>query len=329
MRDEKLALDRQTKGANLNFSCKQFKIENSTPYNIYVNHSSSTTPDTVRYELYVSPNTTFLSPPLESSVFSFYVPDFGDTTKVPIVTFYDSVVNPLANSVTALNSFVSIPPFPITFPSSTILSKTILLSKAQDVYFMLDSELHPSFFFQPLLLKKIDVFGNRQIIGGFSTFDNVIRYTPRTVPETLSIETQYFSTSISQAYTMSVLQTDSILSRSSLSQDTNSSTAQFGTTAHYGVSGEHGFMFALPNNQLSSPCNVNVTLVLTLATNGTGARQLLFNRTIIYAQSMVSAAYPYLIPPRIFLTPRPSFVLLQINNNSAEAFNGNPLIKAV
>jgi len=313
---------------------RQFQVKNLSTAAIYINVGGSVpSPDNSDY--IIQPYGSLTSPTVNANQLTVFIPNFIVSDPRAILTAYiDGDAPPPVRDADPTESYVALSGYPRTFTNYADLVSNplspITITKFNTVYFSLSYATKDFSTNQTFILNTRDVSGTKIALGAFDALNTLIAYTPKNIPETLTLELTPYLTSGIIPFTFAIFQATTYLEINSLgSEKMYSLTPAGGNAVYYGSANQWGFMFGLED--LGSVA-INMTITLQLGsgfnTDNLGIVQLI-NATIVKTSVALDSPVSYIIPPRIYYTVYPKIVLLSISNiHATNQLNFRPLFKA-
>jgi len=244
-----------TNTLNPGFTIKQIKIENPTPFYLYVN-ISTIIPTGISSDYTVQPNSTLITPEVNNTNMCVVAAGVNVSKGVAKVTVYDSAQQQAGTIPYQTSQFVgNFPNYPYTIPASNTTSdialpdinidkfQTIFIQMAGDADYGIFGAYHPIFIgiVIPNSLTPTSFF----LAGGFSPLGGVVSFVPSSVPATLSPRVDNRNGVNSYNRIFNVIQTGDIIDTNYNPPDINIGLANGATGSIYGYFNSPGFVFSM------------------------------------------------------------------------------------
>lgn len=324
MTTQNITLSNQQQNINVGFGIKQFKVENPSAFQVYVNASSSI-PTRENAQFTVQPNSIFTSPPINSNVLTIYASGLDVTRGVPKITFTDSEgsLGQTSNTPISTTQFVgSLPNYPYTIISPTGQHQLpdITVDKFQNIFIQLSVDEDSSQ--GCTLLGGLSLVSGAFPLGGYLQRGGVIPYTPPSIPHTFTPFIEVFNTGVPHSnFVFNAIQTSDIFEETYNPPVFDWGIAVSGTfTMHY-FTHAPGFMLSL--DEISNSAGV-IDFTIDIAVQPflkTGNFTPIFSYRFI--NTNLALTVYNVITSKLLLYAGLAFVRVKFTNNGALAVGGS------
>ncbi len=328
MTQQQFTIDSLEKIINIPFAVKQLKIENNTPFYLYLNLSTNK-PSSSNSDYTIQPNTVIITPQVATNAIYIVAGGLNLSKGAAKITAYDSAFQQAATLPTQTTQFIgNFPNYPYLLPAgSTFGTKSlpsIQVDKFQTVYFLVSPALSNLGIDSPLAIAVQNSLQDNALLGSIGGGGGVLPYSPTLIPNLLlpSVYVQHDLPTLGARYINVVQTSDPIdigyynISQAFSVNGLSSVTYTFPANPPY-VMISLEVSFASP---FISPINVTVDIGFKALSKTSSEAIPLYSNTFVGAIT----TQQFLIKPKVLFIDEVGSINLTVTNLAAVLFQ--PLV---
>lgn len=324
MTQQQFTIDSLEKIINIPFACKQLKIENNSPFYLYINLSTNK-PTNSSSDYTIQPNAVIVTPAVMTNAIYVVAGGLNLSKGIAKVTAYDSATQQAATLPTQTSQFIgNFPNYPYTLPAGSSSGQhglpSVQIDKFQTVYFVVSPSRSVVGIDAPLAVTVQNSVQDNALLGSIGSGGGVLPYSPTVIPNLLlpSIYNQDDFPTLTDRL-INIIQTSDPID-----------TGYYNISQSFSVTGLSSITYSFPANPpyvlisfeipfatpFITPINITIDISFKALSKTSTEAIPLYNSAFVGAV----VAQQFLIRPKVLLIPEVGALNVKVTNLAAVTY---------